>query len=69
MLDKEVRFRIFKKTVNDKKAACGVDSYSWVVQSHGLFPGRFGRVVFEVGECEKKTMIRGFDFSEETMHR
>ena len=37
------------------------------MQSHVLFPGEFGGVVYKVGESEK-TMIRGLDFSEEIVH-
>ena len=27
--------------------------YSWVVQSHGLLPGEYGGMVYEVGGDEK----------------
>ena len=35
------------------QTASRVYSYSWVVQSHGLLPGEYGGVVYEVGGGEK----------------
>jgi len=43
--------------------ACEVCTYSWVVQSNGLFPEEFGGVVFEVGGGEKDSDW-GIDFLE-----
>jgi len=39
--------------------------YSWAVESHGLFAGEFGGVVFEV-EGGEKTVIKGLDTDGQT---
>ena len=64
-----VKEEYFKQTISDRglRTACGVYSYSWVVQSYGLFPS--GLVEWSTRwEEVKNTVIRALDCSKEIMH-